>query len=175
VIPLLPGQTETVDMLADNPGTWMFQCHVADHLEAGMMAMYRIRPAHPRSCPVQFGDANFWAANSGFQMELKNPTAKPIQQITLESDAVIGLNHLTKLPEAWKIPLPLGPKQAIPIQMPNQMAHSESILGWVVFPVTLTFADGSKWSPNERGECMRVYWRDKNHQDMQILPPVEMP
>src|SRR5215475_7437711 len=41
VITLLPAQTETVDMLADNPGTWMFQCHVADHLGAGMMAVYR--------------------------------------------------------------------------------------------------------------------------------------
>jgi len=175
VIPLLPGQTETVDMLADNPGTWMFQCHVADHLEAGMMAMYRIRPVHPRSCPVQFGDATFWDGKPGFQMELRNPTAKAVQQITLESDTVIGLNHLTKAPDAWNIPLPISPGQSTVIQMPNRMAHSESILGWILFPVALTFADGSKWSPNERGECMRVYWRDKNHQDMQILPPVEMP
>ena len=25
-----------VDMVADNPGVWMFHCHVADHMEAGM-------------------------------------------------------------------------------------------------------------------------------------------
>jgi len=175
VIPLLPGQTETVDMLADNPGTWMFQCHVADHLVAGMMATYRIRPSHPRSCPVQFGDANFWGAKSGFQMEMKNLTSKPIQQVALESDVVIGLNHLTRTAEAWNVPLPIGAKQTTSIQMPNQIAHPEGILGWIVYPLTLTFADGSKWSPNEHGECMRMYWRDKNHQDMQILPPVEMP
>ena len=53
VIPLVPAETETVTMLADNPGTWMFQCHVDDHLEAGMMATYRIQPAHPRSCPIR--------------------------------------------------------------------------------------------------------------------------
>lgn len=195
VIPLLPGQTETIDMLADNPGTWMFQCHVADHLEAGMMATYRIRPAHPRSCPVQFGDATFWAGKPdsqkpglqklgfqepgfqkpGFQMELRNLTSKPIQQVTIESDMVIGLNRLAKAPEPWNIPLPIGPKQTTLIEMANPMEHSESILGWVVFPLALTFADGSKWSPNEHGECMRIYWRDKNHQDMQILPPIEMP
>jgi hypothetical protein len=81
---------------------------------------------------------------------------------------------LNKAPEAWKIPFPIGAKQTIPIQMATQITHSESILGWVVFPLALTFADGSKWSPNERGECMRMYWRDKNHQDMRILPPVEM-
>jgi hypothetical protein len=175
VNPLLPGQTETVDMLADNPGTWMFQCHVADHLVAGMMATYRIRPSHPRSCPVQFGDANFWGAKSGFQMELKNLTSKPIQQVALERDVVIGKNHLTRTAEAWNVPLPIGAKQTTSIQMPSQIAHPEGILGWIVYPLTLTFADGSKWSPNEHGECMRMYWRDKNHQDMQILPPVEMP
>jgi FtsP/CotA-like multicopper oxidase with cupredoxin domain len=174
VIPLLPGQTETVDMLADNPGTWMFQCHVADHLEAGMMATYRIQPTNARSCPVQFGDATFWAGKPDFQMELRNLTSKPIKQLTLESDVVIGLNHLNKAPEAWNIPLPLGPKQTVQLKMTTQMTHSESILGWVVFPFAITFADGSQWSPNERGECMRLYWRDKNHQDMRILPPLEM-
>jgi multicopper oxidase len=175
VVPLLPGQTETVDMLADNPGTWMFQCHVADHLEAGMMATYRIRPANPRSCPVQFGDATFWAGKGGFQMQVENLTPKPIQQILIESEAVIGLNRLTKPAEAWKVPLPIGPKQTTLVEMPDLQAHSESVLGWVVFPQSLTFADGSQWSPNERGECLRMYWRDKNHQDMQILPPVAMP
>jgi hypothetical protein len=161
--------------LADNPGTWMFQCHVADHLEAGMMATYRIRPAHPRSCPVQFGDGNFWPGKPGFGMQLKNLTSKPIKQIRIESDAVIGLNRLTKAPEVWTIPLPIPPKHTTLIEMPNQMAHAENILGWVVYPVDLQFADGSEWSPTERGECLRMYWRDKNHQDMSILPPVEMP
>ena len=38
VIELLPGSMVTVDMMADNHGTWLFHCHVADHMEAGMMA-----------------------------------------------------------------------------------------------------------------------------------------
>jgi manganese oxidase len=175
VIPLLPAQTETVDMVADNPGTWMFQCHVADHLEAGMMATYRIRPAHPRSCPVQFGEANFWPGKGGFQMELRSLASKPIKQIRLESDAVIGLNHLTKAPEAWKIPFPIPPGNTTRIEMANRMAHAEDILGWVIYPQGVTFEDGSQWSPKERGECVRIYWRDANHQNMEILPPVEMP
>jgi hypothetical protein len=175
VIPLVPAQTETVTMLADNPGTWMFQCHVDEHLEAGMMATYRIQPAHPRSCPVQFGEANFWTADPGFQIDLKNLTAKAIKQISLESDIVVGLNHLNKVQENWQAPLPVGPEQAANVTMPKQMPHPESILGWVVYPRSMIFADGSQWTPTERGECMRVYWRDKNHQNMDILPPVEMP
>ncbi len=175
VIPLVPAETETVTMMADNPGTWMFQCHVDDHLEAGMMATYRIQPSHPRACPVGFGEANFWTADSSFQMELKNLSGKPIKQISLESDIVVGLNHLNKVQEDWKAPLPLGPQQSTDFTMPKQMPHTESILGWVVYPQSVTFADGSQWTPQERGECMRIYWRDQKHQNMQILPPVEMP
>lgn len=44
VIELLPGSMATADMNANNPGTWMIHCHVADHIEAGMMAFYKILP-----------------------------------------------------------------------------------------------------------------------------------
>lgn len=42
VIELLPASMTTADMIADNPGTWMFHCHVSDHIEAGMVSLYRI-------------------------------------------------------------------------------------------------------------------------------------
>ncbi|HLG06548.1 MAG TPA: multicopper oxidase domain-containing protein [Gemmatimonadales bacterium] len=32
----------TADMVADNPGTWLFHCHVAPHLLGGMQAVYRV-------------------------------------------------------------------------------------------------------------------------------------
>ena len=44
VVELLPATMITADMLADNPGEWMYHCHVADHIEAGMMTSYRILP-----------------------------------------------------------------------------------------------------------------------------------
>lgn len=44
VVPLLPAQMETVDMVPDNPGTWMFHCHVSEHLEAGMHAHFKVEP-----------------------------------------------------------------------------------------------------------------------------------
>ena len=43
VVELLPASMVTADMLADNPGEWLFHCHVADHIYAGMMATYQIR------------------------------------------------------------------------------------------------------------------------------------
>ena len=37
---------ETVDILLDasNPGLWMAHCHIAEHMESGMMFSFRVRP-----------------------------------------------------------------------------------------------------------------------------------
>merc|ERR1712113_1201203 len=42
VVQLMPAFTTTVDMFADNPGTWFYHCHVNDHVEAGMIATYSV-------------------------------------------------------------------------------------------------------------------------------------
>lgn len=39
---LMPAATRTLDMRPDRPGTWMYHCHVNDHIKAGMMALYRV-------------------------------------------------------------------------------------------------------------------------------------
>jgi manganese oxidase len=44
VVELLPATMITADMDADNVGEWMYHCHVADHLDAGMFTSYQIRP-----------------------------------------------------------------------------------------------------------------------------------
>ena len=44
VIPLSPAQMATVDMVPDNPGTWMLHCHLDEHMEMGMMALYKVEP-----------------------------------------------------------------------------------------------------------------------------------
>jgi len=53
-IELLPGSMKTVDMIADNPGTWMFHCHVEDHMEFGMMAVFTVAAPPSRSCRWNF-------------------------------------------------------------------------------------------------------------------------
>ncbi len=42
VVNLLPASGIVVDLTADNPGIWMFHCHVNDHISAGMTALYRV-------------------------------------------------------------------------------------------------------------------------------------
>ena len=44
IFSLLPAQFVTADMVPDNVGMWMFHCHVDEHLEAGMTAMYQVLP-----------------------------------------------------------------------------------------------------------------------------------
>jgi FtsP/CotA-like multicopper oxidase with cupredoxin domain len=39
---LAPGETVDVAFVADNPGDWMFHCHVIEHQETGMMAYLRV-------------------------------------------------------------------------------------------------------------------------------------
>ena len=36
---------QVAQMEPDNPGTWLFHCHVRDHLIAGMQSFYRVLPA----------------------------------------------------------------------------------------------------------------------------------
>jgi FtsP/CotA-like multicopper oxidase with cupredoxin domain len=42
-IDLLPATMVVADMVPDDPGTWLFHCHVADHILAGMQTRYRVR------------------------------------------------------------------------------------------------------------------------------------
>jgi FtsP/CotA-like multicopper oxidase with cupredoxin domain len=41
-IEVFPATTQVVDMRPDNVGTWLFHCHVADHMAGGMMTRYTV-------------------------------------------------------------------------------------------------------------------------------------
>jgi hypothetical protein len=38
VIELLPASMKTADLIADTPGSWLYHCHVAEHMREGMFA-----------------------------------------------------------------------------------------------------------------------------------------
>jgi FtsP/CotA-like multicopper oxidase with cupredoxin domain len=42
VVNLLPASMVVADMVPDNAGTWLFHCHVDDHIAAGMITRYRV-------------------------------------------------------------------------------------------------------------------------------------
>ncbi|HEY6421833.1 MAG TPA: multicopper oxidase domain-containing protein [Pseudonocardiaceae bacterium] len=47
-VSLLPASMVVADMVPDDPGIWMFHCHVSDHITAGMLARYQVlAPGQP--------------------------------------------------------------------------------------------------------------------------------
>jgi hephaestin len=47
VLTLLAGSMQTADMQPDDPGMWLFHCHVNDHITAGMLTRYEVDPPSP--------------------------------------------------------------------------------------------------------------------------------
>jgi len=43
-VPLAPMGMTVADMIPDGVGTWLFHCHVNDHFEGGMQALFRVVP-----------------------------------------------------------------------------------------------------------------------------------
>jgi hypothetical protein len=41
-VSLLPATMVVADMVPDDPGIWLFHCHVNDHIRAGMLTRYRV-------------------------------------------------------------------------------------------------------------------------------------
>jgi hypothetical protein len=178
VIELLPGSMVTVDMLADNPGTWMFHCHVEDHMESGMMAVYTVYAPPARSCPLAFTGGDFWKHPENFTLTVKNISDKPIASLALTSEMFLAPQDLRRPynPE-WISSKPISPGQELTLEKPGiRSASAQSVLGWVFFPDSVKYDDGTTWHPQSEGECFNVMWRDQQHPDMPSLPPrqVEM-
>jgi hypothetical protein len=176
VIELLPGSMVTVDMLADNPGTWLFHCHVADHMEGGMMAVYTIYQPFTRPCPIKFVTGDFWNSSDQFSLTVENVSGKPIQNFTLQAEHFLAPQYLRRPFEGsrWTSEKPLAPGQQ---QIVEEKAYpatvAQTLVGWVFLPESVKFADGSVWKPQGDGECYNVFWRDKEHPELETLPPLQ--
>ena len=44
MVMLNPMMTVVADMIPDNPGTWMFHCHMNGHFEGGMRTLFKVEP-----------------------------------------------------------------------------------------------------------------------------------
>ncbi len=174
VIELLPGSMKTVDMLADNPGTWMFHCHVEDHMEAGMMVVYTIYSPPRRACPIGFvGSGNFWQHPETFSLNVKNTSSKAITSVNLMSETFLAPNDLRRPYNlTWNSTKTIPPGQHQTLERPGiGSGGSQTVIGWVFFPSSIMYEDGTSWHPESEGECFTVIWRDPQHPDMPALPP----
>jgi hypothetical protein len=173
VIELLPGSMKTVDMLADNPGAWMFHCHVEDHMENGMMAVYTIYAPPTRSCPVTFTGGDFWKHPETFTLTVKNTSTKTITNLNLTAEMFVAPQDLRRPFNArWSTTKPIRPGQEQTMEEPGvRAASAAAVMGWAFFPATIKYEDNSTWRPEKEGECFQVIWRDPQHPEMPVLPP----
>ena len=174
VIELLPGSMATADMIADNPGTWLFHCHVSDHMENGMMATYTIY-SPPRSCPVAIVPEDWAHVAATSSVRIKNVGVKPIQKISLLSGYLVNTLELEPLILAWFSEQTLQPSREQTLEVGSDLFANQDRpgLGVAFFPSRIVYQDGSEWRPRELGECFQVYWKNPEHPKLPVLPPVQ--
>jgi hypothetical protein len=173
VVELLPASMVTVNMNADNPGTWLLHCHVLDHMEAGMTATYTIY-SEPRSCPIELIPGEWQQMRDASAVTIRNTGSKTIRRVTLLSGYIVSAQHLQPLLVAWFSPGPAPPGQVQTITVGKELFHGESGLGVAFFPSSVIYQDGTEWKPDQLGECFRVYWRNKDHPQLPVLPPIQL-
>ena len=173
VVELLPGSMKTVDMIADNPGTWMFHCHVEDHMENGMMAVFTIAAPPARACPVAFLGGDFWKDPEKSSLTVKNTGSKTIASLRIMPEMFLAPQDLRRpYNSEWTSAQPIRPGQEQTLEKPGASAErAQAVLGWVFFPSSINYEDGSTWRPQSEGECFTVIWRDPQHPETLALPP----
>lgn len=55
VVPLVPGQADTLSLTFTKPGLWLFHCHVVAHADAGMIGLFNIVEEQPDTEPSPGG------------------------------------------------------------------------------------------------------------------------
>jgi len=173
VVELLPGSMATADMVADNPGVWLLHCHVSDHMEAGMMATYTIYSTAARSCPVVFAADPWERAASSSSIRVKNLGGKPIRQVSILSGYLVSSLELQPLILTWFSTEPIPPGQERPVTIGKEMFAGRGNASVAFFPSRVIYEDGSEWKPRQLGDCFRIYWRDKEHSQVPVLPPFQ--
>jgi len=174
VVTLLPATTKTVDMKADNPGSWMFHCHVADHMEGGMMAFFNILPPGP-PCPLGFGPGEFWKDPRQVEFSIVNSSGKAIKRISFSANVFVKPNYLTATYVVWQSDVTQAPGATSSYKFPINMHDPSAILGWVIYIASIEYEDGTTWRPKDIKQCVHVYWRDGSTQQPKVLPPVQTP
>ncbi len=174
VIELLPASMTSVDMVADNPGTWLFHCQVSDHMEAGMMATYTIYEPEPAQCPIDYGPGDFWSKADQMSLTIKNTSQRTIQRVIMMPGIFLSPLDLETSATSWSStqPIPPGGSQTLVSTVPIQKASE--LAGWAFYPALVTYADGTKWTPPKAGQCFHIYWRDPGQSTPPVLPPFQM-
>jgi hypothetical protein len=185
VVELLPASMSSADMIADNPGTWMLHCHVADHMEAGMMATFTIVAPPARPCPIKLGQAKLWEPSEASSIEVTSNAAAPIRRLSLHAGYFLnGVQDLNAVLFEWLWKDEVLPNETKTLDLAAPQFQSSglagyfanmNVIGMIVYPGRIEYTDGSVWNPLQPGECFQAYWRDPDHHPaLEALPPFQL-
>jgi Multicopper oxidase len=163
-------------MNADNPGTWLFHCHVGEHMESGMMATYTIYQPQPCNSPIQFVAGDFWNSSGKFRVTVKNISPKPIRNVLVTFDDMIN-PYIRRQPvnNQWNWSTEIKPGEEHTFLMPGWLPQNvNQAYAWILFPSSVTYDDGSTWQPQAPEACYKTYWRDKQHPQFTVLPTLQI-
>lgn len=80
MVELLPMSMKTLDMYPDNIGTWLFHCHVNDHIIGGMLALYTVEKNNDTQGTNQSNSENL---KIGLSTNPGNPTTGQPTQLNI--------------------------------------------------------------------------------------------
>ena len=179
VVELLPASMVSVDMNADNVGTWLFHCQVSEHMENGMMATFTIHERR-RACPLRLSP-DFWSTPGKFTVRVSNQPGKAIAGLRLRAEYLaLTVNNIHGFADEWTWATAIGGDEDKTLELDDYFRakglidyfRNERIIGWAVYPSRVDYADGTTWTPRDRGECFAVSWRDRVHPRLEFLPPL---
>jgi hypothetical protein len=161
----------------------MYHCHVADHMESGMMATYTIVAPRQRSCPVKLTPGTLWQSSQPSDITVTNLTSKTVRRLGLHASYFVNTaENLNGFPYEWNVTAEIRPEDKETINLAGRFEHSalgsyysdESVIGLAFYPGRIEYSDGTVWTPRELGECFHISWRaPKKRPEMTVLPPLQ--
>jgi hypothetical protein len=92
---------KVADMVADNPGTWLFHCHVAEHMQEGMFARFIV---HPRGAKGASADnAFFGLRGAASSMQIKQAQAMLAPSFNDATSCEIKLGGVVSVFDAFSV------------------------------------------------------------------------
>jgi FtsP/CotA-like multicopper oxidase with cupredoxin domain len=75
VVELLPATMKVADAVADNPGTWLLHCHVAEHMMEGMFAPFIVHASNTDGVSRAAGQAFLGLPEARQSLQIRNAEA----------------------------------------------------------------------------------------------------
>ncbi|MDB6119251.1 MAG: Multicopper oxidase type 2 [Verrucomicrobiaceae bacterium] len=89
VVELLPASMKVADMVADNPGSWLLHCHVAEHMQEGMFARYNVRVKGPTEASREPAEAFLGLNRASKSLEIKHAELSPDGHLRLAGSVTV--------------------------------------------------------------------------------------